>query len=104
MKAHTWEVEEVDGGPVGTGEFWICRSCGLSGGPILGPHDTKPRWKPFLAGEGLSVRFSEDCDIAKREVETYKSSPEYLKEQAEREMARPKASKFKRNQDKASGR
>ena len=25
MKPHVWEVEEVDVGHLGVGEFWICR-------------------------------------------------------------------------------
>jgi hypothetical protein len=34
MKPHAWEVEEVDGGPVGVDDFWICHQCGASGGPV----------------------------------------------------------------------
>lgn len=35
MTHHTWTIEEVDGGTVGIGEFWLCKGCGASGGPVL---------------------------------------------------------------------
>jgi hypothetical protein len=58
---HKWVVETVDGGPVGDCDCWHCPECGVSGGPIFFSKD-KPPWKPFLAGEGSSLKLSDDCD------------------------------------------
>lgn len=68
LKSHTWEVEEVDGGPVGVGEFWICRPCGASGGPVFGQPE-EPHWVPFLAGEDLHLSY--DCEVAKLQVDEH---------------------------------
>lgn len=75
MRDHDWRVEEVDGGPLGTGEFWKCAGCGLSGGFVL-PSSMR-RWKPFLAGHPDVPFPAEDCDAAKEAVAAYRASPEY---------------------------
>lgn len=83
---HTWEVENIDGGPVGDADFWICRRCGASGGPVdkwtfnkstdtsIGMSwvcvTSKRAPTPFLAGEFLLL--SDDCDAAKLAIANYK--------------------------------
>ena len=69
MIKHRWETEDVDGGTLGIGTFWICRRCGASGGPVsLGPRH--PGKRAFYAGSGLLVS-GEDCDEAKKAIEKY---------------------------------
>jgi hypothetical protein len=66
MAPHPWVTEEIDGGPIGIGLFWICPVCGASGGPVfpgLNP------WPPFIAGLGLQV--SADCEEAQAEIRIY---------------------------------
>lgn len=70
LAPHSWTVETVDGGPVGTCDFWRCVPCGASGGPVLGQAE-RPHWTPFLAGEG--VRLAYDCDVAKLQVDQHRS-------------------------------
>lgn len=66
MTPHTWIVENVYGGPLGDTDFWRCSGCGASGGPtcftVRANGTEKPRWEPFLAGEGSRLRLSQDCD------------------------------------------
>lgn len=70
-KEHTWIIEEVDGGHVGVGDFWLCSDCGASGGPaLLSSKDTPQGWI-FLAGTGLNL--PKDCGKAKRMIEEYKT-------------------------------
>lgn len=70
VKAHAWQVEEIDGGPVGFGDFWICHECGASGGPYWS--DDKLPTRAFLAGPALPLS-ALDCDAAKLVVDAYKS-------------------------------
>ena len=67
MKKHTWVTEEVNGGHLGVDDFWICKECGASGGPVM--WDRKgPSFDPFLAdGSGLQV--GDDCEKAKVLIE-----------------------------------
>ena len=68
VKKHAWEKEEVDGGPLGTDEFWACFECGASGGAAFHPFtgkETTPR--PFLPGPASPL--SEDCEEARQQVE-----------------------------------
>lgn len=69
-KHHNWTIEEVDGGNLGIGEFWICYDCGASGGPVLGP---TPKWKPFLAGTTPSLKLGDDCDVARALIAAYEA-------------------------------
>ena len=66
---HAWEAEEVDGGHLGTDEFWVCRGCGASGGVVYdGFRGRKTTPRPFLAGFGRSEgALPDDCAEA-REV------------------------------------
>lgn len=64
---HHWETEEVDGGPAGVSDFYLCRQCGASGGPA-GFGGEVPRFPPFLAGQPEDS-ISLDCNIAKRQIE-----------------------------------
>ena len=63
MTNHKWEIEVIDGGSVGLGEFWKCNQCGASGGPTLWPghknSNDVPTWRPFLAGTHLKL--TDDC-------------------------------------------
>ena len=70
MKQHTWEIEVVDGGPVGWGKFWRCSACGASGGPAeWGKWAETPQMPPFLAGWGTEAgKLSLDCDEAKEQI------------------------------------
>lgn len=73
MKNHTWEEEYVDGGHV-DGDFWICRRCGASGGPVFSGLKP-PTFAPFLAdGSGLKVGY--DCNKAKVLIEECKAKKE----------------------------
>lgn len=67
LKAHAWVVETVDGGALGLGDFWVCPECGSRGGPVWEGHDP---WRPFLAGYGSGLKISDDCDVAKAQIET----------------------------------
>ena len=59
-RAHEWEVEELDSGPMGIAHFWRCSTCGAAGGPQgWWPAEPERRWHPFLAGAG--VQLTEDC-------------------------------------------
>lgn len=72
MTEHKWEIELIEC-QIDNGEFWICRECGASGGPV-GDGSEKPypgawppsRLTPFLAGAG--AKLSLDCDEAKQQV------------------------------------
>jgi hypothetical protein len=69
-RGHLWTTEEVDGGPVGKDDFYICQSCGASGGPVIG-NEPPPTMAPFLAGPALQV--SVDCNRAKEQIAAYRS-------------------------------
>ncbi len=62
---HEWETEEVDGGMIGVGLFYICRECGAAGGPYM-DHVEGPIWC-FLPGPALELD-ENDCDEAKRQI------------------------------------
>ncbi len=72
-KPHKWDVEEIDGGYVGCGDFWICHVCGASGGPVCytkgGQQGDPPSMGPFLAG--FSLELSGDCDEAKQQIQDF---------------------------------
>lgn len=68
LTPHQWDIQEIDGGPMGVSDFYICRQCGASGGPHLGrPGGEVPSFPPFLAG--VEATISIDCTIAKRQIE-----------------------------------
>ena len=69
MREHTWIVEEIDGGPLGIGDFWKCSVCGASGGPTLFVEKHPPP-RPFLAGEG--IKLSLDCDEAAEQIKLHR--------------------------------
>lgn len=66
---HAWELEEVDGGHVGVGTFYVCRACGASGGPQMTENFSKVMspYPPFLAGTP-DHRISLNCNIAKQQI------------------------------------
>ena len=75
VKPHKWETEEIDGGPVGVDDFWICHACGASGGPVMYRKDgldVVPTMDPFLAGPALDL--SDDCDEAKQQIQDFITS------------------------------
>lgn len=75
MRKHSWIIESVDGGNMGTGQFWICPECGASGGPHWeGLEVPPPTIPPFLAGTRLRV--SEDCAKARSQIRQYKEKHE----------------------------
>jgi len=65
MKAHVWETEEVDGGHLGVEDFWICRQCGASGGPV--GFGGSPAFPPFYA-DGSGLNLTDDCDESREMV------------------------------------
>ncbi len=77
MSQHPWTKVEVDGGPLGVGQFWHCPVCGVGGGPAwdaamekrLEEKGVKKRWQPFIVGHGRRV--SEDCEEAQKEIRAY---------------------------------
>ena len=80
MAAHIWVVEEVDGGPVGTGDFWTCTGCGAGGGPSCGKVvDSEPR--PFFPGPALDL--PDDCDEARKVIAAHKATPKWKVQSAE---------------------
>ena len=68
MKKHTWITEEVDGGYLGIGDFWICSECGASGGPVYSGHVIK---RIFLA-DGAGLTLAEDCEESKVIIDKHK--------------------------------
>lgn len=86
MKEHTWIVQEIDGGPIGIGEFWLCSTCGASAGH-LGFHETPETGRlpgrkgrlsrVFLAGPSLTL--SEDCEESSRLITEYHKQPQPIK-------------------------
>jgi hypothetical protein len=71
MKEHVWEVEEIDGGPVGIEEFWICRACGASGGPTI-TGQTPGKWIFYASGFHADQKLPEDCDAAAKIIAGFK--------------------------------
>lgn len=72
MKKHNWTTEEIDGGNLGSADFWICHDCGASGGPVWydqnGPKEQS--WQPFYA-DGSGLKLSDNCDEAKKQIINY---------------------------------
>jgi hypothetical protein len=86
VKPHAWEVEEVDGGALGIGDFWICKACGASGGPVWF-HRRLPHYA-FLAGKGLNLD-AHDCERAAQQVQMFKVQQETDRQRkAERQQRR----------------
>lgn len=70
-KAHTWTKEWVNGGPVGEEDFWVCSTCGASGGPVGWKESGEPpSFSPFLAGPAFPL--TDHCDLAAALVENFK--------------------------------
>lgn len=73
LKEHDWKIEGPTG-KAGPQYYWICRTCGASGGPSFLPWEQltvkKPRWAPFLSGTPLQP-VSEDCDEAKKQIDEF---------------------------------
>ena len=66
MLPHDWIVEEVDGGPIGVEDFWICRRCKASGGLAY----STPQ--PFVNGRINALwDLPDDCEEAARLIEKY---------------------------------
>lgn len=77
MKNHEWVMEEIDGGHVGSADFWKCKNCGASGGWVNGKNP--PTMPPFLA-DGSGLKLSNDCDEAQKEIQRHsKLSPDEKK-------------------------
>lgn len=101
---HKWEEEEVDGGPIGTDIFWICKQCGAGGGPTDGwdvsgvvfnrqkedpPATIKSvRREPTASYSGGStfghVKLGSNCEEAQRIVAELKTRPAYQEERINR--------------------
>lgn len=71
MKSHTWITVEIDGGPLGTEDFWQCSECGASGGPVDWGSPKTNDWI-FLAGPAIDL--PKDCDQSKEIIEKYRLS------------------------------
>jgi hypothetical protein len=66
MKAHVWELEDIDFGLYGIETFYICNICGAGGGPYL--HNKR---KPFPVIIGAAKPLPEDCDVAAVRIQVY---------------------------------
>lgn len=65
MKEHEWITEEVNGGHVGVDDFWVCKNCGASGGPVaFWRKSPGPSMHPFYA-DGSGLNLTNDCDESK---------------------------------------
>lgn len=84
MANHNWQIQTIDGGYLGDGDFWHCPDCGAAGGPVLSQweidHFTNKglklwnenrRWNAFIPGAGASQKVSEDCEQAQQEIKAY---------------------------------
>jgi hypothetical protein len=75
---HKWVIEEVDGGTLGTNDFWKCSVCGAGGGPVwpLLPAGSKPKppapGQAFLAN-GSGLELPDDCDTARAMIVAFKA-------------------------------
>lgn len=71
---HDWKIEGPTGGP-GPQYYWICRSCGSSGGPSFLPWEQlevkRPKWDPFLAGTPLIELPIDNCGEAKKRIDAF---------------------------------
>ena len=76
MTDHVWEIEEVDGGPAGVSDFWICRVCGSSGG-LAWDSKKPPTGGFFFAGHNHKGLCTSDCAETKMRIDRYKASPLY---------------------------
>jgi hypothetical protein len=77
VSEHIWITEEIDGGALGTSDFWLCSVCGASGGPVWYDHQDKPKRAPFLAGPALPL--SQNCEEAKKQIAEYRQKEETMK-------------------------
>jgi len=66
-RRHAWVIEAVDGGQLGRADYWVCRRCGASGGPVVASREY-PSWPPFVAGRGTRTPLSQDCAEAARQI------------------------------------
>ncbi len=66
---HTWAIEEVNGGPVGTDDFYRCTACGCSGGSTYRADGTPIDPQPFLPGPAMNL--DNDCDVAHEQILAY---------------------------------
>lgn len=69
MTEHVWEIEEVNGGHLGAEDFYICRRCGASGGPVV--FGAPPTFVPFYA-DGSQLEVSDDCEEALKQIIAHK--------------------------------
>jgi hypothetical protein len=81
MTAHTWVTEEIDGGALGSDDFYLCTTCGCSGGSVTAYNmrgvvferdvegqlrPTKREPQPFLPGPAIDL--SQDCQVAHQQI------------------------------------
>ncbi len=76
MAAHSWIVEEVDGGPMGSDDVYRCTVCGCCGGGstrVTGWFSPEKSLRienrdpdPFLPGPAIDL--SDDCDVAREQI------------------------------------
>jgi len=72
---HTWVVEEVDCGSLGTEDFWVCKRCGASGGSAYHLISLAPSTPMAFINEkiGGPLYLPEDCEKAAKMIEEYRS-------------------------------
>ena len=89
MKEHTWVKEAIDAPGIGPEDFWVCESCGASGGPVFPPHQKVriSNRQPFLA-DGTGLKLSIDCDVSKAQVETATYLREHYLSSTQQKMMR----------------
>lgn len=77
MPNHLWVVEIVDGGSVGTEEFFHCTGCGACGGPVGygDPPRTEPGRNAFFPGPGLPL--PETCEGSRPIIRAYRDTLEF---------------------------
>lgn len=73
MLAHDWISEEVDGGSVGTEDFWKCKRCGAMGGLAYCLSDMSPSIpRPFINGRVNKIQdLTDDCEESSRMIKEY---------------------------------
>lgn len=90
-RRHLWEMEEVDGGPVGVNDFWRCKQCDAAGGPVWyykdGPRKKDNDWVFYADGSGLQL--TADCVESAALIQAHfqKKVRDLVAEGFERELA-----------------
>lgn len=66
MKEHIWIMVEINGGSIGSDDFWVCKKCDAAGGPVF-PEVSIPKYPPFYP-DGSGLKVSDNCDEALEQI------------------------------------